>query len=144
VNRLISIIVPCYNEQEALTIFYKELIETLGKMDYGYELILINDGSDDETLEVIHRLAEQDNNIIFISFARNFGKEAAMYAGFCNTAGSYYNTQAYIWRPGCRMGFYNMYYNFYWRNAAFLPWCYWAVYRQNIYGNKAPPTLYYI
>ncbi len=105
-NRLISIIVPCYNEQEALTIFYKELIETLGKMDYGYELILINDGSDDGTLEVIHRLAEQDNNIIFISFARNFGKEAAMYAGFCNTAGSYYNTQAYIWRPGCRMGFY--------------------------------------
>jgi len=89
VNRLISIIVPCYNEQEALTIFYKELIETLGKMDYGYELILINDGSDDETLEVIHRLAEQDNNIIFISFARNFGKEAAMYAGFCNASGDY-------------------------------------------------------
>ena len=105
-NRLISIIVPCYNEQEALTVFYKELIETLGKMGYGYELILINDGSDDGTLEVIHKLAEQDNNIIFISFARNFGKEAAMYAGFCNTAGSYYNTQAYIWRSGCRMGFY--------------------------------------
>jgi len=72
-----------------LTVFYKELIETLGKMDYGYELILINDGSDDETLEVIHRLAEQDNNIIFISFARNFGKEAAMYAGFCNASGDY-------------------------------------------------------
>ncbi len=88
-NRLISIIVPCYNEQEALTVFYKELIENLGKMGYGYELILINDCSDDGTLEVIHRLAEQDNNIIFISFARNFGKEAAMYAGFCNASGDY-------------------------------------------------------
>ena len=81
-NRLISIIVPCYNEQETLTVFYKKLIETLGKMCYGYELILINDGSDDGTLEVIHRLAEQDNNIIFISFARNFGKEAAIVCWF--------------------------------------------------------------
>lgn len=88
-NELISIIVPCYNEQEALNIFYKELKEILSKMDYAYELILINDGSSDGTLDVIRELAQQDNNIIFISFARNFGKEAAMYAGFCNARGDY-------------------------------------------------------
>lgn len=88
-NKLISIIVPCYNEQEALTVFYNELTEILSTMDYAYELILINDGSDDGTLEVIQGLANQDNNILFISFARNFGKEAAMYAGFCNASGDY-------------------------------------------------------
>lgn len=88
-DKLISIIVPCYNEQEALTVFYNELTETLNAMDCAYELILINDGSDDGTLDIMRRLADQDNNIIFISFARNFGKEAAMYAGFCNASGDY-------------------------------------------------------
>lgn len=88
-DKLISIIVPCYNEQEVLTVFYNELTETLNAMDCAYELILINDGSDDGTLDIMRRLADQDNNIIFISFARNFGKEAAMYAGFCNASGDY-------------------------------------------------------
>lgn len=88
-DNLISIIVPCYNEQEALTVFYNELTKTLNIMDCAYELILINDGSDDGTLDIMHKLANQDNNIIFISFARNFGKEAAMYAGFCNASGDY-------------------------------------------------------
>lgn len=304
-DKTISIIVPCYNEQEALSLFYKELVEIFNKMDYLYELILINDGSSDNTIEIIRKLAGSDNNITYISFSRNFGKEAAMYAGFCNANGDYiavmdadmqdppallpqmmdildsgnydsvaarradrkgeppirswfarkfyqvinkisdanivdgardfrimkrgmadavismgeynrfskgifgwigfntywlaYNnvervagetkwnfwklfkyaidgiinfshipldiaswsgigmtlvsinnayfyciTQAYIWRPGCRLGFYNMYYNFYRRCAAVLPWRYGAVYCQNLYGNKTPPTLHYL
>lgn len=88
-DKIISIIVPCYNEQEALYIFYKELINVLYNMELRYELILINDGSDDGTLEIIRELAEKDNNIIYISFSRNFGKEAAMYAGFSNARGDY-------------------------------------------------------
>ncbi len=88
-DKTISIIVPCYNEQEALSLFYKELVEIFNKMDYLYELILINDGSSDNTLEIIRKLAGSDNNITYISFSRNFGKEAAMYAGFCNANGDY-------------------------------------------------------
>ena len=88
-DKTISIIVPCYNEQEALSLFYKELVEIFNKMDYLYELILINDGSSDNTIEIIRKLAGSDNNITYISFSRNFGKEAAMYAGFCNANGDY-------------------------------------------------------
>lgn len=88
-DKIISIIVPCYNEQDALSVFYKNLIEVLHKMDYLYEIILINDGSCDGTLEVIKELAKNDNSIIYISFSRNFGKESAMYAGFCNVTGDY-------------------------------------------------------
>lgn len=88
-DKIISIIVPCYNEQYALSVFYKNLIEVLHKMDYLYEIILINDGSCDGTLEVIKELAKNDNSITYISFSRNFGKESAMYAGFCNVTGDY-------------------------------------------------------
>lgn len=88
-DKTISIIVPCYNEQEVLYIFYNELIKVFDNMEYCYELILVNDGSGDGTLRVIQELARKDNNIIYISFSRNFGKEAAMYAGFCNARGDY-------------------------------------------------------
>lgn len=88
-DKTISIIVPCYNEQEVLYIFYNELIKVFDNMEYCYELILVNDGSGDGTLRVIQELARKDNNIIYISFSRNFGKEAAMYAGFCNASGDY-------------------------------------------------------
>ena len=87
--KTISIIVPCYNEQEVLYIFYNELMKVFDNMEYCYELILVNDGSGDGTLGVIQELARKDNNIIYISFSRNFGKEAAMYAGFCNARGDY-------------------------------------------------------
>ena len=85
----ISLIVPCYNEEEALPIFYKETIKVLSKMKTDYELLLIDDGSKDKTLEIIENLAKKDKNVKFISFSRNFGKEAAMYAGFCNATGDY-------------------------------------------------------
>lgn len=85
----ISIIVPCYNEQEALPIFYEETTRVLAGMAYDYELLLVNDGSRDGTLSVMKALAEQDEHIKYLSFSRNFGKESAMYAGFCNAEGDF-------------------------------------------------------
>ena len=86
----ISIIVPCYNEQEVLNLFHEEIHKTvLDKIQdkYTYELLFINDGSSDKTLEVLKNLKKIDNNIHIISFSRNFGKEAAMYAGLENSTG---------------------------------------------------------
>lgn len=88
-DRMISVIVPCYNEQDAIPVFYKEVVETLLRMDCKYEFIFINDGSSDRTFEVIKELSRNDVNVYYLSFSRNFGKEAAMYAGFCNASGDY-------------------------------------------------------
>lgn len=85
----VSVIVPCYNEQEALPYFYHEITSIMSRFPYDYELILVNDGSKDQTLQVIKKLAEEDPHIIYVSFSRNFGKEAAMYAGFHQTSGDY-------------------------------------------------------
>lgn len=86
--RLITLIVPCYNEQEALPIFYEETGKVLQTLpEYDYELLFINDGSSDNTLSIMKSIAEKDSHVKYISFSRNFGKEAAMYAGFCNAAG---------------------------------------------------------
>lgn len=85
----ISIIVPCFNEQESLPIFYQEIINVLSRMEYDYEILFINDGSKDNTLEVMKELGKKDSHIHYLSFSRNFGKEAAMYAGFCNVNGDY-------------------------------------------------------
>ena len=86
---LLSLIVPCYNEQEALPLFYREATAVLASMDCDYELLLINDGSRDGTLAVMKELAAADPRVLYFSFSRNFGKEAAMYAGFCNARGDY-------------------------------------------------------
>ncbi len=86
---MISLIVPCYNEQEVLPIFYKEVISVMRQVDDGYELLFVNDGSSDETLSIIQKLSTEDAHVNYISFSRNFGKEAAMYAGFCNVHGEY-------------------------------------------------------
>lgn len=86
---MISLIVPCYNEQDSLPIFYSELMKVVSNINQGYELILINDGSEDRTLEIMRKLAYKDPNVKYHSFSRNFGKEAAMYAGFCNAKGDY-------------------------------------------------------
>ena len=85
----ISIIVSCYNEEEAIPLFYKELINNLSKMELNYEIIFIDDGSKDKTLEVIQTLRKEDKNIRYISFSRNFGKEAAMIAGLEAATGDY-------------------------------------------------------
>lgn len=86
---MISIIVPCYNEQEALPLFYEEATKVLKTLNMDYEILLVNDGSRDQTLSEMKLLAEKDEHVIYLSFSRNFGKEAAMYAGFCNARGDY-------------------------------------------------------
>lgn len=86
---MISIIVPCYNEQEALPLFYEEATSVLSGMQCSYELLFVNDGSKDGTLGVLKQLSEKDSHVFYLSFSRNFGKEAAMYAGFCNAHGDY-------------------------------------------------------
>lgn len=86
----INLIIPCYNEQEALPIFCTELDKVINSMsDYGFEVLLVNDGSADDTLNVMKDICRQNNNYKYLSFSRNFGKEAAMYAGFCNSDGDY-------------------------------------------------------
>lgn len=85
----ISVIVPCFNEEEALPIFYEEVTKVFNKMACAYELILVNDGSKDRTLSKIKQFASIDDHVKYISFSRNFGKESAMYAGFCNSKGDY-------------------------------------------------------
>jgi len=88
--RKISIVVPCYNEEKVLPIFYNEIKKIMLDMNYlDFEIILVNDGSTDATLEVIKVLAKKDSNVKYISFSRNFGKEAAMYAGFKECTGDY-------------------------------------------------------
>ena len=82
----ITVIVPCYNEQEALHYYYEEMSRVMNEMkEVGFELLFINDGSKDKTLEVIKELASKDERVKYISFSRNFGKESAMYAGFENS-----------------------------------------------------------
>lgn len=86
---LLTMIVPCYNEQEALPLFYAESVKVVNDIGCDYEYIFINDGSGDDTFAVMKQLAAQDEHVTYLSFSRNFGKEAAMYAGFCNAHGDY-------------------------------------------------------
>lgn len=82
---LLSIVVPCFNEEESVEIFFKEIQKVLA--DQNYEIIYINDGSSDNTLKEIKKLANENSNIKYISFSRNFGKESAIYAGLKNASG---------------------------------------------------------
>ena len=88
-KKLISIVVPCYNEEESLPIFYDEFIKVVKQVKEDYELILVNDGSKDNTLKIIEDLSKKDKHVVYLSFSRNFGKESAMYAGLCNAKGEY-------------------------------------------------------
>ena len=86
----ISVIVPCYNEEESLPLFYKEINKVIDKMsNVSFELIFVDDGSSDRTLDIIKQFLKKDTNIRFISFSRNFGKEAAIYAGLEYSTGDY-------------------------------------------------------
>lgn len=87
---MISVIVPCFNEEEALPFFYKEIQKTAEKMNYvSFEFIFVDDGSKDKTLSIVQGYAKEDTRVKYISFSRNFGKEAAIYAGFENCIGDY-------------------------------------------------------
>ena len=86
----ISIIVSCYNEEEALPLFYKEANKLTKEMnEFDFEFIFVNDGSKDKTLDEIKKLNKKDKRVKYISFSRNFGKEAAMYAGLVHSSGDY-------------------------------------------------------
>lgn len=86
----ISVIVPCYNEEDSLPLFHREVTKVLREIeDADYELLFVNDGSKDHTIDVIKLLAIKDSHISYFSFSRNFGKEAAMYAGLSHADGDY-------------------------------------------------------
>lgn len=92
--KLVSIVVPCYNEQEVLPMFYDEITKVTDQMSKDYpeltfEFLFIDDGSKDKTLEIFRTLADKDKRVRYISFSRNFGKESGMYAGLKNAKGDY-------------------------------------------------------
>ena len=89
-GKLISIVIPCYNEEKTINIICEAIQKTMEQVDdIEYELLLVNDGSSDDTLEKMQKLAEKNTRIKYYSFSRNFGKEAAIYAGLCNAKGDY-------------------------------------------------------
>lgn len=85
----LSVIVPCYNEQESIFLFYEEITRVASEMEETFEFLFINDGSSDQTEQCIKELSEKDSRVKYISFSRNFGKEAAIYAGFSKADGDY-------------------------------------------------------
>ena len=93
---LISLIVPSYNEEEAMPLFYKEAARVAAGMEQShgaeFEFIFVDDGSKDKTLQVARRLHDQDPRVRYVSFSRNFGKEAAIYAGLKAAKGDYVAT----------------------------------------------------
>ena len=87
---LIPLIIPCYNEEESLPLLYPELVKVSQEMpEQAFEFLFVNDGSRDKTLVLLKELAQNDDRVKYISFSRNFGKEAAMYAGLENAKGDY-------------------------------------------------------
>lgn len=89
-KNLITIIVPCYNEEKVINIFYKEIISTISVINnYDFEIIFVDDGSSDDTLNLIRDLSFADNRIKYINFSRNFGKESAMLSGLEHSKGDF-------------------------------------------------------
>ena len=86
----ITAVVPCYNEEEVIDLFYQEIFRVAEQMfeQADFEILFVNDGSVDGTLEKMKKLREQDKRVCYISFSRNFGKEAAMYAGLEHATGN--------------------------------------------------------
>ena len=82
--KTVSIIIPCYNEEPTLNILYNALVEMSDSLkNYKFEYLFVNDGSKDNTLNILKELAKKDDRVIYLSLSRNFGKDSAMYAGFC-------------------------------------------------------------
>ncbi len=93
-KKLISVIVPCYNEQDVLPMFYKEITKVSAEMqekhpELEFEYLFIDDGSKDRTLRTLRVMAKYDKRVRYISFSRNFGKESGIYAGLQNAKGDY-------------------------------------------------------
>lgn len=85
----LSVVVPCYNEEESLPLFYQEVSAVLKDMGTDYEIVFIDDGSSDGTPQELRKLAAADSRCRYIIFSRNFGKEAGMYAGLAEAEGEY-------------------------------------------------------
>ena len=86
----ISLIIPCFNEEESIPLFYEETNKVSKKMkNVDFEMIFVNDGSKDKTLPILRELSKKDKRVRYISFSRNFGKEAGMYAGLEAVTGDY-------------------------------------------------------
>lgn len=91
-SKKVSFVVPCYNEEATIPIYYETMNKLLsqnliGKLDYEY--VFVDDGSGDGTLEILEKLQDSDSHVHYISFSRNFGKEAALLAGMANSSGNY-------------------------------------------------------
>ena len=86
----ISVIVPCYNEEESLPLFYNETSKVLMSIEgTDYEILFVDDGSSDRTLKMIKDLCGRDSRVRYVAFSRNFGKEAGMYAGLKESRGDF-------------------------------------------------------
>ncbi len=84
----ISILIPCFNEEQSLPLLYPELVKLMdSNANYDWELLFVNDGSMDGTLDLLRGYCQQDSRVSYVSLSRNFGKEAAMLAGFDNVTG---------------------------------------------------------
>lgn len=88
---LITVIVPCYNEQESLPLFYPAICKIADQLSAkaDFEFLFIDDGSKDKTVSILRELHEKDDRVHYVSFSRNFGKEAGIYAGLENASGDY-------------------------------------------------------
>ena len=90
-KKKITAVVPCYNEEAVIELFYKEICRVAGELSLraDFEFMFVNDGSSDGTLKKMQELRREDKRVCFLSFSRNFGKEAAMYAGLEHATGDY-------------------------------------------------------
>jgi len=88
-TKYLSLVVPCFNEEAAIPLFYDEAVKICALIHEEVEFIFVDDGSRDNTLNILRRLANQDKRVHYISFSRNFGKEAAMFAGLQAAHGEY-------------------------------------------------------
>jgi len=88
-NVFLSFVIPCYNEEKLVSLFYNEAVKICAQINEPFELIFIDDGSKDNTLGILRQFADRDKCVHYISFSRNFGKEAAMLAGLQAASGKY-------------------------------------------------------
>ena len=86
-KELISIVIPCYNEEDVVNLCHRAVTDVIDEMPYTFEIIYINDGSTDATLELLEKIHAKDKRVVIINLSRNFGKEAAMTAGIDNAKG---------------------------------------------------------